>query len=167
MTKNKKEPQNTKQPKTTQKTAAQTVRKKTAPKKVVNSLATRRNKTDAQKEAMLKALEATLGVVTPAAKVAGVRRQTHYDWMQRDAAYKQQVDELTEMALDFAESKLHKLIQEGNFTATIFFLKTKGRNRGYVERQEVQATNFNFNQEQEQMTPEKIKAMTDELNKNL
>ena len=35
------------------------------------------------------------------------------------------------------ESHLHKLIRDGNPAATIFFLKTKGKNRGYVERQEI------------------------------
>ena len=40
--------------------------------------------------------------------------------------------------MDFAESHLYKLVKEGNPAATIFFLKTKGKARGYVERQEVE-----------------------------
>ena len=39
--------------------------------------------------------------------------------------------------MDFAETHLHKLIQEGNPAATIFFLKTKGKRRGYVETQDI------------------------------
>jgi hypothetical protein len=31
---------------------------------------------------------------------------------------------------------LHKQIQDGNPTSTIFYLKTKGKKRGYIERQE-------------------------------
>ena len=38
---------------------------------------------------------------------------------------------------DFAESELMKLIKDGNVAATIFFLKTQGKARGYIERQEV------------------------------
>jgi hypothetical protein len=50
---------------------------------------------------------------------------------------KQQLKKYRDVAIDFAESQLHKQIKEGNSTATIFFLKTKGKKRGYVERQEV------------------------------
>ena len=86
---------------------------------------------------MLDALEKSLGVVTSAAKAVGVGRTTHYLWLQEDKEYKAAVDELSDVAIDFAESQLHKQIKEGNSTATIFFLKTKGKKRGYVERQEV------------------------------
>ena len=86
---------------------------------------------------MLDALEKSLGVVTSACKTVGVGRTTHYLWLQEDKEYKAAVDELSDVAIDFAESQLHKQIKEGNSTATIFFLKTKGKKRGYVERQEV------------------------------
>ena len=86
---------------------------------------------------MLDALEKSLGVVTSACKTVGVGRTTHYLWMQEDKEYKAAVDELSDVAIDFAESQLHKQIKEGNSTATIFFLKTKGKKRGYIERQEV------------------------------
>jgi len=86
---------------------------------------------------MLDALEKSLGVVTSACKTVGIGRTTHYLWLQEDKEYKAAVDELSDVAIDFAESQLHKQIKEGNSTATIFFLKTKGKKRGYVERQEV------------------------------
>lgn len=91
---------------------------------------------DAQKKAMIQALEKSLGIVTSACKVVGIARQTHYNWME-DEEYKAAVEELGDVALDFAESKLHKLIDSGNPAATIFYLKTKGKERGYVERQEI------------------------------
>lgn len=89
---------------------------------------------------MLDALEKSLGVVTAACKSVGIARQTHYQWMQDDPEYKKAVDELSDVAIDFAESQLHKQIKDGNSTATIFYLKTKGKKRGYVERQEIEAT---------------------------
>ena len=97
------------------------------------------DKTEQHKKAMLDALEKSLGVVTSACKTVGIGRTTHYLWMDSDTDYKAAVDSLSDVALDFAESQLHKQIKDGNSTATIFFLKTKGKKRGYVERQEIEA----------------------------
>ena len=94
-------------------------------------------KNDITKKAMLEALEKSLGVVTSACKSVGISRETHYRWMREDSNYKDSVDDLANVALDFAESQLHQQIKGGNPTATIFYLKTKGKNRGYVERQEI------------------------------
>lgn len=49
--------------------------------------------------------------------------------------------EAQESVLDLAESKLIQNIQKNDNTAIIFFLKTKGKHRGYVERQEVTGAN--------------------------
>ena len=87
---------------------------------------------------MIKALEQSLGVVTTAAKIAGIDRSTHYEWRKTDEDYNQKVIDLENVTLDFAESQLHKQVKEGNTTATIFLLKTKGKKRGYIERQEIQ-----------------------------
>lgn len=90
-----------------------------------------------KKSAMLKALERSLGVVTSACKSVGIDRKTHYEWLKLDDDYKNAVDSLSDVALDFAESALHKQINAGNPTSTIFYLKTKGKCRGYIERQEI------------------------------
>ena len=90
------------------------------------------------KKAMLKALEKTMGVVSTAATMVGINRSTHYEWLKTDSEYKQKVDDLENLMLDFAETNLHQQIQEGNTTATIFLLKTRGRKRGYIERQNIQ-----------------------------
>ena len=94
--------------------------------------------TKKRKELMLQALQKTLGVVTPACKSSGVPSSTYYDWTNSDEDFKKAVDEMPALALDFAESKLHSLIQDKNPTAIIFFLKTKGKHRGYVEKQEIE-----------------------------
>lgn len=98
-------------------------------------------KTDTQKKAMIAALEKTLGVVTTACKQVGISRETHYRWMKEDSEYADVCNDTANITLDFAESKLHESIMEGNIAAIIFFLKTKGKVRGYIERQEVAVTN--------------------------
>jgi CRP-like cAMP-binding protein len=89
------------------------------------------------KERLLKALEASLGVVTDACKKVKLSRQTFYKYLKEDPDFKAAVLELEEVALDTAESALFNQIKEGNVTSIIFYLKTKGRRRGYVERQEI------------------------------
>lgn len=97
-------------------------------------------KDNIKKKAMIDALIESLGIVTLACKKVGIARNTHYDWYKEDEDYKKSVDDISDVALDFAESMLHKQIQDKDTTATIFFLKTKGKKRGYVERTEVDAT---------------------------
>lgn len=95
------------------------------------------NKTEHHKKALIEALEKSLGVVTTACRNIGIGRTTFYEWMKTDEEFAFQVDEINNIALDFAESQLHQQISEGNTAATIFYLKTKGKRRGYVERQEI------------------------------
>lgn len=90
-----------------------------------------------KKKAMIAALEKSLGVVTTACKIADVSRATHYVWMNKDASYRAEVESISDLALDFAESQLHSQIAQNNTAATIFYLKTKGKSRGYVERYDV------------------------------
>lgn len=93
-----------------------------------------------QKGMMIQAMEKSLGIVTTACRSVGVSRDTHYRWLREDSEYRQAIDSIESMALDLAESKLHQEILNGNTACIIFFLKTKGKKRGYVEKQEVETT---------------------------
>jgi len=95
------------------------------------------NKTEHHKKAVLEALEASLGVVTQACKMADVGRTTFYKWMKEDEEFALKVEEIENVALDYSESKLFDQISAGNITAIIFHLKTKGKKRGYIEKQEI------------------------------
>jgi len=90
-----------------------------------------------KKEAILKALENSLGVVTVACKQADIPRSTYYKWLKEDEDFAQSAKEIENIALDFAESQLHTQIKDGSTPATIFYLKTKGKKRGYIERSEL------------------------------
>ena len=98
-------------------------------------------KSDILKKKLVKALEKSLGVVTTACKNVDVARSTFYDWYNDDEAFRKEVDGIGEIAVDFAESQLHKQIQGGNPTSTIFYLKTKGKKRGYIEKTELSIKN--------------------------
>ena len=92
--------------------------------------------TSMAKKNLLLALEQSLGVVTTACRKIGCNRRTHYNWMESDPEYAAAYAELADVALDFAETSLHKQILSGEVASTIFYLKTKGKNRGYIERVE-------------------------------
>lgn len=98
------------------------------------------DKSDELKKAMILALESTLGVVTGACKRVGISRQTHYRWREEDVDYRLAVDDISEICIDFVESQLHRQIRDGNTVATIFYLKTKAKKRGYVEKHEIEHT---------------------------
>ena len=102
---------------------------------------TSQTKTDAHKKAMLEALKSSLGNVTHACKEAGISRSQFYKWINEDPAFAASCEEVKDVALDFAESALLKQIKEGNVTAIIFYLKTQGKQRGYVERMEATGEN--------------------------
>jgi hypothetical protein len=93
-----------------------------------------------KKEAMIKALEASLGVVTIACEKLKLPRSTFYKWINEDEKFAKKVKDIENITLDFAESQLHNQIKSGNTSATIFYLKTKGKKRGYVEKSELDIT---------------------------
>lgn len=120
------------------------------------------NKVAHNKKALLQALEKSLGVVTTACESVGVGRTSYYEYYKSDAKFKKAVDELADKALDIVESKLFERINgyehpedkifNDNGTALIiptikhyppdaasmiFYLKTKGKKRGYIERSEI------------------------------
>ena len=90
-----------------------------------------------KKKAFLAKMETTLGNITASCKAANINRSTYYDWMEKDPAFADAVNDLSESNIDFAESCLKQQIKDGNTTATIFYLKTKGKSRGYIETHEV------------------------------
>ena len=98
----------------------------------------RTNKIQRNKKALLEALAQTLGVVTSACKIVGMDRTTFYKYVNEDEEFAKAVKDVGEIAIDFAESKLYEQIRENNTTSTIFYLKTKAKHRGYVEKTEIE-----------------------------
>lgn len=116
---------------------------------------------NAVKKAMLKALEKTLGRVNEAAAKVKISRSSHYLWLTNDPEYKKRVESINDMQFEFVEGKLMELIDgyshkedkiflhEGkpvivptvkryppDNASVIFYLKTKGKSRGYTQTEE-------------------------------
>lgn len=86
--------------------------------------------------ALLKAA----GNIADAARLLGCTRQTLWSRVQENKTLKAVCAEAVEETLDLAESKLVDQIKKGNLGAICFYLKTRGRKRGYVEKQEVETS---------------------------
>ena len=95
------------------------------------------NKIQQKKKALIEALEKTLGIVTTACKIVSIDRSTFYKYVNEDEDFAKAVKDVENITFDFVESQLHKQIKDNNTSSTIFYLKTKGKKRGYVERQEI------------------------------
>lgn len=100
---------------------------------------------DNNKKKILELLEDNHGIVTTACKSMGLARATFYKWCNDDTDFKSAVEEITETAIDFVESKLMENIDSNDVGSIIFYLKTKGKKRGYVEKTE-QAITVNVEQ---------------------
>lgn len=94
----------------------------------------RRADTAKRKESCLAALKASGGIVGTALEKAGVPRRTFYNWREADADFSAAVDDIKEYQVDYVESKLMRLINDGDTTATIFYLKCMGKARGWSDR---------------------------------
>ena len=66
----------------------------------------------------------------------GCSRQKVENYLRKYKAVKDAYSEANEITLDFVETEFLKKIKSGDTTAMIFYLKTKGRQRGYIERHE-------------------------------
>lgn len=80
------------------------------------------------------AIREAKGFLNIAAANLGVGRSTLYRWIEENPKLKEVVEESREVFLDIAESALLKEIEKGNVAAIIFFLKTRGKGRGYSEK---------------------------------
>lgn len=79
----------------------------------------------------LDVLEKTLGNISTALLQTRTPREDFDDWMG-NFLFKSRYDEIQEKTIDFVENRLIQKINEGDLQAITFFLKTKGKNRGYV-----------------------------------
>jgi hypothetical protein len=108
------------------------------------------NKTKHNKKELIEAMIHSHCIVTDACDTVGVSRKTYYDYLKNDQEFKKEIDDIQNTALDFVEGELYKRIEKGDTTAIIFYLKTKGSTRGYIEKQQIdQNTNITISDKSE------------------
>ena len=108
-------------------------------------------KTKASIEEIEEALIKAHGLVAVAAKIIvnekrkndpdfKISQQAIYERIRRSSYLQEVLHRCDEETLDFVEGKLMTAISNGNLTAIIFYLKCKGKRRGYIERVPVEVS---------------------------
>jgi|SRR5262245_35220994 len=91
------------------------------------------------------ALRQYAGNLASVGRALGATRSAVCMFVNRNEKLKQVAIECRETFVDNVESAIYKEALNGNVAAQIFILKTIGKSRGYVERQEVASMNLNIN----------------------
>ena len=87
-------------------------------------------------EAFLKALNDSGLNISAASENIGINRRTYYRWL-RNETFAEEVNHQKEETIDYVESKLMMSIKNGHEASIFFFLRTRAKHRGYVEKQEI------------------------------
>nr|DAY26079.1 MAG TPA: Terminase small subunit [Caudoviricetes sp.] len=90
-----------------------------------------------KKALFLKAFAQSRGIIAPACRAISMTRQIYYKWLEDDPSFAEAVEAIRQEQIDTVESALLNKIEDGDTTAVIFYLKTKGKERGYSERTEL------------------------------
>ena len=90
-----------------------------------------------KKKQFLAELEKSRGLIMTACVNAGVSRTTIFNWRHADKTFDEQVQDVMEMEIDKVESSLKEHLDAKDLQAIFFVLKTKGKSRGYSERDNV------------------------------
>lgn len=98
-----------------------------------------------------QAYKKSAGNLTLTADTLGINRRTLDRWREKYPELDEMMRDVEEGLLDLCESRLMQQINESNLTAIIFYLKTKGKKRGYIEGQIISGslnTNKSMSQEE-------------------
>lgn len=100
--------------------------------------------TTQKKKQLIEAYRKTMCNVTLACRNVGISRTLFYQWLNDHPELKEEIDDCKHEEKDFIENALMKRIEAGDTTAIIFACKTQLRDRGYVEKQEVELSGNPF-----------------------
>lgn len=90
-----------------------------------------------KQDEMIENLIKTLGIVRYACQLTGIHRPIHNYWLKNYPEYAERFALVMEEVKDYVEMKIMEKIKEDDTTMLIFYAKTKMKDRGYVERQEI------------------------------
>ena len=90
---------------------------------------------ETKKKTFIEELIRNFGNISKTCTACSISRSTFYNWKESDSNFEESIQQINEYILDTVEDSLFKQIKDGNTIATIFYLKTKGKKRGYIEHE--------------------------------
>lgn len=96
-------------------------------------------------------------------------RRSHYIYCDEDPEYLERAGDIIEFVIDYVEDKLMGRINNNDTTAMIFWLKCKGKKRGWVDKLELDHTTKgeSMNKTLANMTDEELLAKLNDLNERM
>ena len=98
------------------------------------------NRTQINKDRILKALESSLGVITTALKATDLSRTNFYKWLKEDEEFAAKVEEIENIQQDFIKSKYYECVKDKVPSVVIHAAKTR---LGWNETNKVDLTSGN------------------------
>lgn len=98
----------------------------------------RRTNTKFNLDSFREASKDSAGILSLIASRLGVSRRSIYEWTVKKPEVQKIIQEEREKMLDVAENQLFKNVTAGEEWAIKYFLSTRGRERGYIIKQEVE-----------------------------
>jgi len=92
------------------------------------------HKLSIKKEMFIKEFPGCAYNICETCKKIGINRRTYYDWMENDPEFKAAYEDYQEDLIDWVETQFMKNVKKGKEASQIFFMKTKGAKRGYLEK---------------------------------
>ncbi|MFC2103383.1 hypothetical protein ACFLSS_03025 [Bacteroidota bacterium] len=116
------------------------------------------------KTTFARAIKDSYGNIMVVSERIGCRRSTVYSWLDKEPELKMQLDYEREIIIDLAENKLVENLKNGETSSIHFVLKTLGKKRGYVEKQEIEYSD-GLKEKIRKMTREEREKRWEELNR--
>jgi len=88
----------------------------------------------------ISAIQKHKGMVVDVCKELQITPQAFYKRIRTNPELKEEFEQSRDTMIDFCESKLKQLIEEGHFPSIQFYLQCIGKNRGWVTKQEHHTT---------------------------
>ena len=101
---------------------------------VTNVTKNERESTRRKKALFIKKYFLSIGNISRICKTVNISRQQYYRWLENDEKFKQAIRDEEAGLIDLVESQAFILIIEKNPTMIKYFLQTRGKDRGYVDK---------------------------------